>query len=110
MRWTVGVLMLVATAAGAADWRYGSPLYRDAGYEGREAIDSCVAAIESAGRERAPMAEVTGVTTLAHVGSRFSIAGRVVLRGGADPRGEKHIFRCRVVRGAFERATIDEVA
>ena len=108
MRWLAGVMGLVATTAGAADWRYGSTLYRDAGYEGREALDACVAAIETAGRERAPMAAVTGVTTLAHVGSRFSIVGRVVLRGGPDPRGERHVFRCRVVRGAFERATIDE--
>jgi hypothetical protein len=102
MRWVAIGLVLAAAPAGASDWRWGSTLYRDANGEAREAIDSCVAAIESQARERAPFAQVTGVTTLAHVGARFSINGRVMV----GP--EKHVFRCRVVRGAFERATIDE--
>ncbi len=92
----------------AGDGRYGSTLYRSADRETAEAMDACTAAIEAEGRERAGVAEVTGITTVAHVGSRISLVGRVVLRGGSDPRGQKHVFRCRLVHGGFERATIDE--
>lgn len=93
----------------AADWRYGSTLYRDADRITAEAMDACTDAIEAEGRERAGVAEVTGITTVVHVGGRISLVGRVVLRPGPDPRGEKHVFRCRIVHGGFERATIDEV-